>query len=272
MDIQTFRSHAMATWWEIRIAGEAPDYAAQAAQAAFQVTARMESLLSRFVENSGISAIATLPPGGQAKLSPDVCDCLVLSRQIEILTRGAFSLGATSASQGRELPRWEIDAQTRMFTAIDGGCELDPGAVGKGFSLDRMAEELALWGVRSFLLVSGGSSVLAGDPPGDAKGWVVALSGAGHDMTLHRQAMGASGFTEKGSHITDPRTGLPSNRYTRTWAVAPDAATADALSTAWMNMSPDEIAALCLGNPSLGAAILPPGRSLQMFGKMFCQY
>ena len=55
-EIHSFSHSAMATQFQMRIADEEKTYAAQTAQAAFALTDRLESLLSRFRANSEISA------------------------------------------------------------------------------------------------------------------------------------------------------------------------------------------------------------------------
>jgi thiamine biosynthesis lipoprotein len=65
---------------------------------------------------------------------------------------------------------------------------------------------------------------------------------------LVRSSLSGSGFSVKGSHIINPRSCQPvpiSEEREHVWAVAPYAALADALSTAFMVMSDDEIAAFC---------------------------
>ena len=55
-----FNHRAMATHFQVRIAGEEKPYAEQAAQAAFTLVDGLESKLSRFRANSEISQIAQL--------------------------------------------------------------------------------------------------------------------------------------------------------------------------------------------------------------------
>ena len=249
-EISIFAHHAMTTKWEIRIAGEDPTYAAQAAMAAFEWADRIEGLLSRFREESELSVIARLAPGGRFRLSELTFACLSLARECEVATGAAFSLGATAVRLGQARPAWRLNAASRELVVERAPCLLDAGAIGKGFALDRMAEELTEWSVASFLLVSGGSSVLAGEAPPGAPGWKVGVGEepGGNEFYLVRAGFGASGFSVKGDHITDPHTGLPANRYARTWALAPSAALADALSTAWMSMDEKEVACLCVGD------------------------
>ena len=239
--IHVFKHHAMATHWEIRIAGEEQTYAAQAAQAAFARTDDLESKLSRFQTNSEITAIAQLAPGETLQLTAPVLACLQLAQKMEAATHGAFSITATALQTQLEKPRWSLE---NFSIRCDGGkLEFDLGAIGKGFALDRMAELLREWSVEKFLLVAGGSSILAGAAPAETPGW---SCGLGDDHSLQRFflsncSLSGSGLVVKGKHIFDPRTGQPAQRSNRAWALAETAAESDALSTACMVLSDGEI-------------------------------
>ena len=55
MTPSTFQHEAMATYFEITIAGQERDYARQAAEAAFRELDRLENTLSRYIESSDIA-------------------------------------------------------------------------------------------------------------------------------------------------------------------------------------------------------------------------
>lgn len=242
-----FNHHAMNTWWQVRVSGEEAIYAAQAAQAAFVITDRMESLMSRFRDDSEITAIAGLSTGGRLRISKEVYDCLSLALEMQTMTGGAFDVCALMGSPLKISPGWSLDASVHDLIVNEAPCRMDLGAIAKGFTLDRMAEELKVWGIDRFLLMSSGSSILAGDPPIGASGWAIRLGdteGVG-GVSLSRMAVGTSGFEMKGAHIVDPTTGRASTRYERSWAFAPSAAEADALSTSWMNMEWGAIGKCC---------------------------
>ena len=91
-------------------------------------------------------------------------------------------------------------------------------------------------------------------PHADSNGWEVFLTDR-QKYLLKRGAIGTSGTSIKGAHILDPRTGKPNSRFYRTWALHPSAATADALSTAWMLLDSDEIEEVCCRLPGSQAIL-----------------
>jgi thiamine biosynthesis lipoprotein len=127
---------------------------------------------------------------------------------------------------------------------------VDLGAFGKGFAVDRMVELLREWDVETAMVHAGFSSVYASGHLPDHSGWPVSISDPGGSagilarVILCGQSLSGSGL-QKGHHIIDPRSARPVTGKRATWALAADAATADALSTAFMVMSADEISDFC---------------------------
>jgi len=241
--IHVFNHHAMATHFQVRITGEEKSYAEQSAQAAFALVDDLESRLSRFRANSEISQIAQLAPGQKLRVSEPVFACLDLARRMEFATRGAFSITAAALKTQPTKPLWALVENDFSIRCDSGRLEFDLGAIGKGFTLDRMAEILREWSCPAFLLVAGGSSILAGDAPAGTAGWDCGL---GEDHSPHRyflknSSLSGSGLAVKGEHIFDPRTGLSAARRNRAWALAATAAESDALSTACMILDETEI-------------------------------
>lgn len=281
----------MATWFEFRAAEGEIKYVQQAFGEAFRLIDRLEELLSRYRETSEVCAIGQLAPGESLVLHADTFRCLELALEMAELTGGAFdpALGAAvdrqrSGSLDTELPvrgRLLLDPSGRSVTCDAAPVSLDLGAIGKGFALDLAAELLAEWDLGPCLLVGGGSSILAvGNASGNAGEAVTAASrSAAHpwevtltsdsSVRLMRGSVGCSGLAVKGSHILDPRTGTPAQTPARAWALAANAAVSDALSTAFMVLSRDEIAALCDQRPEVGAILQPDAASEELvrFGK-----
>ena len=87
-------------------------------------------------------------------------------------------------------------------------------------------------------------------------------------LTLTDIALSGSGIAVQGAHLIDPRTGAPSPRATRTWALAPTAALSDALSTAFFIFSEEEIAAFCAAHPEIGGASAGSSTQLNVHGAL----
>jgi FAD:protein FMN transferase len=197
--------------------------------------------------------------------------CLELAKKMEYVTRGAFSVAAAALQSQSEPPLWTL--QNHSVRCDRGRLAFDLGAIGKGFALDCMAEVLREWSFPAFLLVAGGSSILAGDSPAGMAGW---SCGLGDDNSprrywLNNASLSGSGLAVKGAHILDPRTGQPAGRKNRAWALCDTAAESDALSTACMVLTPAQIPEIMAGEKSwlvlleenekvqvLGSRVMPP--------------
>ena len=165
-------------------------------------------------------------------------------------------------------PQWTLLPQQFSLRCGAGKLEFDLGAIGKGFALDRMAEVLREWSCPAFLLVAGGSSVLAGDAPAGTPGWSCGL-GDDHSPRrywLKNASLSGSGLAVKGKHILDPRTGQPARRRDRVWALTDTAAESDALSTACMVLDETEIAAV-LGTKNTWRVFWDEAGELRHFGE-----
>lgn len=269
-----FQHEAMNTFFEIAVAGQPRDYARHAAQAAFGELERLEEELSRFIDGSHIARANRLARGESVTLSPDALECLLIATDLSIATRRAFDPAYASerpVDLDPELPPYTLDPANHTLTSHAIRLRLDLGAVGKGYALDVMAATLREWGITSACLNSGGSSLLTlGEETAGSGGWVVGL---GEEETyrtipLRDASLSGSGTAVKGSHLIDPRTGKTATRTQRTWALAPTAAQADALSTAFFLMDEPEVAALCTAHAAIGAALTRDDGSLATFGAL----
>jgi len=288
-----FRHDAMATVFEIIICYDDHEYARQAAYAAFDELDRIEQQLSRFVENSDISQISDLAPNELLILGPEAFQCLQLSLDMYAQTRGAFdvSLGAlydcwldgdknlrTPAHQDLDFARQHtgsdhitIDQFAHTVKVDISPLLIDLGGIGKGYAVDQMAALLSEWEIDTAFIHGGCSSVLAVGTPDGTNGWPVTLSHPNdRRITLARielsdRTLGSSGL-QKGCHIMDPRTAKPVDAKLAAWSCAPDAATADALSTAFMIMSEKQVDQYCHEHPDIMAMVVTQNENILRFG------
>jgi len=272
-DARRYSHEAMHTVFEVYALHPDERYAAQAADAAFALTQRLERDLSRFIANSDISRINRLEAGEATRVGPDTLECLVIARHMFEVTDGAFDI-----SIGTGLSSLDLDEDAFVVRATQPGVRLDLGGIGKGYAVDLMADVLEEWGLHAALVHGGFSSVLALDGPEDGGGWPLTLSDPAAParvlarLSACQTSLGASGLV-KGDHIVDPRTGEPVRGRRAAWVAAPRPATrgqaaadgaprlavtavTDALTTACMVMSVDEIAGLCARSPGLEAWVL----------------
>jgi len=281
--MKRFSHEAMATTYEVIVVHEDEQYARQAAAAAFDEVDRLEGELSRFIENSDISGINSLPANQPLQLGLDSFACLQISARINAETNGAFDITIGSlfecwrkedgtlrepSAEELDLARrhtgtnlLQLDEASHTVELLASPLHVDLGGVGKGYAVDRMAELLREWSIDIALISGGYSSVLALDAPPGTEGWPLTLSNPDdHKQILARprlqnRALSGSGV-QKGRHIIDPRTARPVEGKRAAWSSAPDAATADALSTAFMIMTQDEIERYCSLHPSALAMII----------------
>ena len=265
--IHIFYHDAMATEFQVRIAGEDKKYAEAAATATFTLLDRLEDLLSRYRETSDIAQLAQLAPGETWRISEPTFACLQIAQKMETATLGAFSIAAAALRTQSARPQCALIPERFSVRCLQGKLELDLGAIGKGFALDRLAGLLREWSCPAHLLVAGGSSILAGDPPPGLPGWSCGL-GDDHSPDrywLQHCTVGGSGLAVKGEHILDPLTGQPAQRTRRAWAIADTAAESDALSTACMVLTDTEIAEILQPEPTW-LAILDEPDGLRFLG------
>lgn len=291
-DTLRLETRAMATTWCVILEPGAPERVMLASDA-LSLVHELEGQLSVYREDTDISRINRLEPGVPQALDPALhallSQCLDLWRQ----TDGAFDIAVralillwrqcreagripsaaelTTALKSTGSQHVRLDAANSTIALDRPGVGLDLGAIGKGYAVDRAADVLMQSGMTDFVLHGGFSSVLASGDHGGQGGWPIGLKNPLFTeeryatLLLRNQALATSGsniqyFRHQGrryGHLLDPRTGWPADTLLSVSVIAPTAAQADALSTAFYVMGLEKAAAWCHNRPEIGALLVP---------------
>lgn len=296
---------AMACRFEVVFnAGEVAD-AAELGVDALDLVDDIENRITVYRDTSELARLNATAAAGWQPVAADLFALLAHARELHDLTGGGFDcaagalvrtwgflqrqgrtpadeeLAAARARSGLAFVELDPDGSRIRFTRP--GIELNLGAIGKGWAIDRAIEQLRDRGVASVLVHGGQSSVRAAgmqgpDIPGrpgwpGKPGWNVGLR---HPLrpgkrlatiTLRDQALGTSGsgtqfFIDRGKklgHILDPRSGVPAAGVLSATVIAPTAADADALSTALYVLGPDGLPTIAAAGGPVGAILVVPG-------------
>jgi FAD:protein FMN transferase len=265
----------------VRIVLYAPDdsTARQAARAAFDRIASLESMMSDYRPQSELRRLQ-LRPDEWVTVSPELFDVLARALRLAELTHGAFDPtvgplvalwrearrtgqlpGAEALHAARGGVGWKrvsLDVEARAVR-LPAGTQLDLGGVAKGYILQEALQSLRTGGVDRAVIEAGGD-IVAGDAPPGTGGWRIDVSDASpafarQAASFANAALATSGPTAqfaliggtRYSHVIDPRTGWALTHQHTARVISADATTADALATALTVLGDDERAAV-LGN------------------------
>jgi thiamine biosynthesis lipoprotein len=285
---------AMATLFEIMLPFGTPDATLVASEALDRID-ELEDQLSVYRDHSEVCRLNQEAFPGPVALSRNLFDLLQLASRIHRDTQGAFDIGVGALLKcwgffrgpKRVPPHVErltalrhggmrnvvLNPQEETIQFREAGVEINLGSIGKGYALDESAILLRQrHRVTSALLHGGHSSVLAiGGQPGSRLGWEIAITHPWQPerrlavVRLKDRALATSAATfqhleyngQKLGHILDPRTGWPAEGVASCSVLAPTAAEADALATAFFVLGVEKAQQYCDAHPDVGSVILP---------------
>lgn len=271
---------AMACRFEVTLSGEDTDCVGRVQQALAEA-ARLEARLSVFRDDSELSRVNRSAGGRPVPVSRELFYLLRRCRELHAETGGTFDITSTPLSrcwgflkrQGHVpdpdaldaarrrvgMPHVILESLSRTVSFDRDGVELNLGSIGKGYAVERVAARLRRLGVRHALISAGGSSVRA---LGGRPAWTIDLTSrqtAGRiaRLRLCHGALATSGAGEqyvdaagtRFGHVLDPRTGWPAQGLLSVSVAAADAATADALATAFLVGGEDLARRYCASHP-----------------------
>ncbi len=290
----------MATRFEVALYGAEPDRLRAAGEAALEEVERAERLLSCFRPDSDLWAVNARAAAGPVRVDPRLIALLETAREVWHASGGAFDLTVGPlmqlwgfrGGQPREPSPGEVeqaasvcgmrlvetDSAAGTVRFLREGVELDPGAIGKGYALDRAAEALRECGVSSALAHGGTSTVVALGTPPDAPHWQVRVAvpgkapqecpvvrlrdGALSVSGLHGRTAGPEG--REVAHVLDPRSGRPVAAALLAAVTGPDGVRTDAWSTALLVLGEAAFDGSVQLPEGMSAAVwLPGGRELR---------
>lgn len=249
-------------------------------------TERLERIFSLYRPDSALSELNRV--GALATPPAELVAVLQASRDVWDLTGGAFDptvqplwtllaehFGRTKPDPsgpprerlGEALQRVGLDKvafSANRVAFARAGMALTLNGIAQGFITDRIVDLLRRGGVTRTLVDMG--EIRATGPRPDGSPWTVGIedprNGGGLATVLEvedRAVATSSGegfrFDAAGrfNHLIDPRSGLGAGRYRSVAVAAPDATAADAFSTAFSLLAPDEVRMIVERRPGLEA-------------------
>lgn len=287
----------MACEFEVQLAANRNDNSMEHVFAALDLVEALETQLTVYRDDSEIIRLNRRAAQEPVPVEHRLFGLLELARQLHVATSGALDITSGPLSEAWGFSRREgrvpndqqiaaalqhvgmqhvlLNAATQTVKFDIPGLSINLNSLGKGYALDRMAELLALNNVDDYLLHGGKSSVLArGIQPasGDA-GWRIGLRHPLYpnqplaELVLQNESLSTSGagtqfFIRRGrryGHILDPRSGFPAEGLYSATVIAPTAAEAEGLSTAFYVMGTERTAEFCAARPEIAALLVAPG-------------
>ncbi len=240
---------AMGSTFSVVLYGEDRNKLESASEVAFEEVRRLDSLLSNYKPESEWSQVNRDAAQKPVVVSQELFDLLVACVNYSRQSEGSFDItvgplmkvwgfyrGTGHLPKPGEVKQAmdqigyrniKLNPADRSVSFSRPGLNLDPGGVGKGYAVDRMADVLRRQGVKSALISGGGSSIYCLGAPPDEAGWRIKLEDPRHagdpdapyaaEVILKDESISTSGSYEKffvaegktWSHIMDPRTGFP---------------------------------------------------------------
>jgi len=287
--------YVMGTVFEIAAYAESPEKASAAIDKALQEIVRMDDLMSNYRPESALSRLNRSAHFHTQQVPPDLYRVIEQAVEFSRLSGGKFDITVAplvnlwkAALSGDSMPSLAQRQHAEECVGYDkieltppdqitfrSSCmQLDLGAIGKGYAVDRAGEMLRSLGIRNALINSGGSTILAmGTPPGQP-GWLVHLRDPSQKIDpyvmLKDQSVSTSEQTaasllgpESAGHIIDPVTGRPVDSRLAVSVITPSGIPSDGFSTTLLLLGPKAGKSLVEGMRNVSAIWLSPKAEIE---------
>lgn len=270
------KKYIMGTVFEIVAYDEPATHASEVIDKAFQEIVRLDQLLSNYKTNSDLTRLNRSAHFHAQAVPRDLYRVIEQSLQYSRLSGGKFDITVgplvnvwKAAMRGERTPSPAEEEKLRGCVGYEkivllppdriefrSSClEIDLGAIGKGYAVDRAVEILRSHGIRNALVDAGGSTIYGmGSPPGQTA-WLVHLRDPSGQIDPRVMLSEASVSTseqtppsllgnDSAGHIIDPGKGVPLKTIFAVSVIAKTATASDALSTTLLLTGPEQGKAL----------------------------
>jgi FAD:protein FMN transferase len=264
------KKYIMGTVFEIAAYDQSSEHASNAIERAFQEIVRLDDLMSNYKPDSALSNLNRSAHFHAEKVPSDLYRVIDQAVLFSRLSDGKFDISVAplvnlwkAALRGEGTPSRAQQENVRScvgYKKIDlsppdrisfrSSClQLDLGAIGKGYAVDRAAEVLHSLGIRDALINAGGSTIFAMGAPPDRTAWLVHLRDPSNkidpqvmlkdgSVSTSEQTAPSLLANDSAGHIIDPDTGMPLKTVFTVSAVSRTATVSDALSTTLLLLGP----------------------------------
>jgi thiamine biosynthesis lipoprotein len=264
------KKYIMGTVFEIAAYDHSPEHASKAIEKAFQEIVRIDDLFSNYKPDSALGNLNRSAHFHTEKVPPDLYRVIEQSMQFSRLSDAKFDISVAplvdlwkAALRGDGTPTPAQQEEVRGCVGYEkieltppdqisfrSPClQLDLGAIGKGYAVDRAAEVLRSLGIRDALINAGGSTILAMGSPPNQTAWLVHLRDPSNkidpQVMLKDESVSTSEQTaatllgnDSAGHIIDPGTGMALKTIFAVSAVSKTATVSDGLSTTLLLLGP----------------------------------
>ena len=266
---------------------------------------RYHRLFDIYNEYGGITNLKTVnrtAGEGAIRVDPEICELLLFSKEMYERTDGAVNIAmgsvlslwheAREAASDKENPVFYLPGEEALRSAaehtsienivvdsaastveiLDKETKIDVGAVAKGFVCEKLCRMLKSKGLSGYAIDIGGNIRVVGARP-DGSPLPGRIRGSDKVYELSDSSLVTSGvynrfYTVDGvdyHHIINPDTLMPERRY---WSVSvhtESSAVADALSTAFFNMTEEEIESVLVRFADTELTVIYPDGGIREF-------
>jgi thiamine biosynthesis lipoprotein ApbE len=289
------KKYVMGTVFEIAAYGDSSERTSAAIDRALEEIVRIDDLMSNYKPDSALSNLNRSAHFHAQKVPVDLYRAIERSVQFSKLSGGKFDITVAplvnlwkAALAGDSMPTPEQRRQAQECVGYEkieltppdevlfrSSCmQLDLGAIGKGYAVDRAGEILQSSGIHDAFINSGGSTILAmGSPPGQ-RGWLVHLCDPSRKIDpyvfLRDQSVSTSEQTthsllarESAGHIIDPFNGTPIDANFAVSVITPLGTPSDGLSTTLLLLGPKAGKPLIDGMANVSAVWVSPKAEIE---------